>query len=122
MEEATDGFQYGVKSIYETIGLCDYSNSSKRGYVGTRGKFKPLTCMTYAHVVLADTILANYLDLYILQSPYDFANGLIELHLQIQNRQGKTVIDHQSKIINNYLKCVSSKVTPNDWGIPCSLP
>ena len=81
MEEATDGFQYGVKSIYETIGECNYSNGSKRGYVGTRGKFKPLTCMTYAHVVLADTILANYLDLYILQSPYDFANGLIELHL-----------------------------------------
>ncbi len=52
------------------------------------GKFKPLTCFTYAHVVLSDTFVANYLDFYILQSPYDFAGGLIELHLQIQNRQG----------------------------------
>ncbi len=85
VEETTDGFQYGVRSLYETIGDCNYNNS-KRGYVGRQGKFKPLTCMTYAHVVLADTFLANYLDLYILQQPYDFANGLIELHLQIQNR------------------------------------
>ena len=51
-----------------------------------RGKFKPLTCFTYAHVVLADTYLANYLDFYIFQSPYDIASGLVELHLQIQNR------------------------------------
>jgi hypothetical protein len=86
------------------------------------GKFKPLTCFTYAHVVLSDTFVANYLDFYILQSPYDFANGLIELHLQIQNRQGQTAINRQSKIINDYLKCVSNKVTPNSWGMPCSLP
>ena len=51
-----------------------------------KGKFKPLTCFTYAHVVLADTYLANYLDFYILQSPYEIASGLVELHLQIQNR------------------------------------
>lgn len=80
VEESTSGYQFGVRSIYETLN-CDFSVSSKRGYVGQHGKFKPLSCFTYAHVVLADTFVANYLDFYILQSPFDFAKGLIELHL-----------------------------------------
>ena len=86
VEVVADGFQYGVRTIFPTIGLCNFSSLRSRTTLDSlerRGKFDALTCINYAHVVLAENYLGNYYDFYINQSPYDFNKGLVQLQVQI---------------------------------------